>query len=92
MEYQPYHGVALTSAGRRVAGRVLRGRRLWACFLSGRLGYSPGEADTLACSLEHVTPPEAADRLARFLGDPAADPFDRPIPPSVESAAPGRRR
>jgi DtxR family Mn-dependent transcriptional regulator len=92
VEYHPYHGVILTPAGCRVAGRVLRGRRLWACFLSDHLGYSPDEADTLACSLEHVTPPEAADRLARFLGDPAADPNGRPIPPPAEAALPGRRR
>ena len=92
VEYHPYRGVALTPAGRRVAGRVLRGRRLWACFLSGHLGYSPDEADALACSLEHVTPPDAADRLARFLGDPAADPSGRPVPPSVEAARWGRRR
>lgn len=92
VEYHPYRGVALTAAGQREARRVLRGRRLWAAFLAGRLGYSPTEADALACGLEHVTPPEAADRLARFLGDPEADPSDRPIPPSVEAAAPGRRR
>lgn len=92
VEYHPYHGVALAPAGRRVAGRVLRGRRLWVCFLSGELGYSPGEADALACSLEHVTPPEAADRLARHLGNPAADPDGRPIPLSAEAAVRGRRR
>lgn len=82
VEYHPYHGVALTPAGRRTARRVLRGRRLWAAFLAGRLGYSPVEADALACSLEHVTPPEAADRLARFLGDPAVTPWGEPIPAS----------
>ena len=81
VEYHPYHGVALTPAGRRVARRVLRGRRLWASFLAGHLGFSPEEADALACSLEHVTPPEAADRLARFLGDPAADPWAVPSRP-----------
>jgi DtxR family transcriptional regulator, Mn-dependent transcriptional regulator len=92
VEYHPYHGVTLTRAGRRVAERVLRGRRLWAAFLAGHLGYVPAEADALACSLEHVTPPEAADRLAGFLGHPAADPSDRPIPPSAGAAVPGRRR
>jgi DtxR family Mn-dependent transcriptional regulator len=87
VEYHPYHGVTLTAAGRRAAGRVLRGRRLWASFLAGRLGYSPAEADALACSLEHVTPPEAADRLARFLGDPGATPWGEPIPASSQAVA-----
>jgi DtxR family Mn-dependent transcriptional regulator len=87
VEYHPYRGVALTDAGRREAHRVLRGRRLWATFLAGHVGFSPEEADSLACGLEHVTPPEAADRLARFLGDPAATPWGEPIPASSQAAA-----
>jgi DtxR family Mn-dependent transcriptional regulator len=88
MSYHPYRGVALTAPGRAEARRVLRGRRLWATFLAGQLGFSPEEADALACGLEHVTPPDAADRLARFLGDPAATPWGEPIPAS--SPAPSR--
>ena len=90
--YHPYRGVALRAPGRRAAQRVLRGRRLWATFLAERLGFTATEADSLACALEHVTPPEAADRLARFLGNPAVDPSGRPIPPPAEAAVPGRRR
>ena len=86
-EYHPYRGVALTEAGRREAHRVLRGRRLWAAFLAQHVGFSPEEADHLACGLEHVTPPEAADRLARFLGDPAATPWGEPIPAASHAAA-----
>ena len=78
--YEPYRGVELTGDGRRTANRVLRIRRLWSTFLAGHLGLSPNAADDQACHLEHVTTPEAADRLAEFLGDPEADPLGRPIP------------
>ena len=79
--YLPYKGVELTDRGRRIAHRVLRTRRLWATFLATHLGFSPGEADDLACSLEHVTPHAAAERLAAFLGDPQAGPLGHRIPP-----------
>ena len=80
VSYAPYHGVDLTDTGRRVATRVLRGRRLWSVFLTDRLGFSDGEAEAIACELEHVTPGELADRLAGFLDDPRADQAGRPIP------------
>ncbi|MFH1105275.1 MAG: metal-dependent transcriptional regulator [Actinomycetota bacterium] len=78
--YEPYRGVELTDRGRRVADRVLRTRRLWSTFLAGHLGLGPMAADDQACHLEHVTTPDAADRLAEFLGDPQSDPLGRPIP------------
>jgi DtxR family Mn-dependent transcriptional regulator len=78
--YEPYHGVLLTDAGHRIADQVLRTRRLWATFLAEHLGFSPTDADDQACDLEHSTSPEAADRLATFLGNPAAGPLGRRIP------------
>lgn len=88
--YEPYHGVELSEAGHRVADRVLRTRRLWASFLADQLGFSPGEADEQACHLEHVTSAEAADRLATYLGNPAAGPLGRPIPAGVSEPEPRR--
>ena len=85
VEYLPYKGVELTVAGRAVAARVLRTRRLWATFLAQHLDFSAPEADALACHLEHVTPPDAAERLAAFLGDPVAGPLGHPIPPGTPS-------
>jgi DtxR family Mn-dependent transcriptional regulator len=79
-DYRPYRGVELTAAGRRIAERVLRTRRLWAAFLAGHLEYTPVEADALACHLEHVTPPETSDRLAAWLGDPDVGPLGHRIP------------
>lgn len=83
LTYEPYRGVQLSSAGRRIADQVLRTRRLWATFLAEHLGFSPTEADQQACHLEHATSPDAADRLATFLGNPQAGPLGRPIPSST---------
>lgn len=80
VEYVPYKGVELTGAGREIADQVLRRRRLWALFLADQLGLTPDRADAIACDLEHITPPDLADRLADLLGDPVTGPQGRPIP------------
>ena len=81
VSYHPYHGVELRGAGWQIAGRVLRVRRLWATFLVDHLDMTPPEGDALACRMEHVTPPETAERLAVFLGSPVTGPMGRRIPP-----------
>jgi len=81
LEYSPYKGVELTETGGRMARRVLRTRRLWSAFLAEHLGYSTAEADALACSLEHATPPHAAERLAAYLGDPRTGSLGRRVSP-----------
>jgi DtxR family Mn-dependent transcriptional regulator len=91
VEYLPYKGVELTGAGREVADQVLRRRRLWALFLADQLGLSPARADAIACDLEHITPPDLADRLADLLGDPASGPQGRRIPRSGRPAPPPTR-
>ncbi len=80
--YLPYKGVELTGSGREIADQVLRRRRLWALFLADQLGLTPARADAIACDLEHITPPDLADRLADLLGDPVTGPEGRPIPHS----------
>ena len=90
LSYEPYHGVRLTPVGQRIAVQVLRTRRLWATFLAEHLGFAPAEADEQACHLEHATTPDAANRLAVFLGNPVAGPLGRPIPDS--DVAPVARR
>jgi len=90
VEYLPYKGVELTSPGREIADQVLRGRRLWALFLAEQLELSPARADAIACDLEHITPPDLADRLAHLLGDPTRGPEGRPIPNPGKPAPPGR--
>ncbi len=88
LDYLPYKGAVLTDSGERIAGTVLRTRRLWATFLVEHLGFSARDADALACHFEHVTPPEAVARLASYLGDPVSGPLGRPIPRGA--AAPSR--
>lgn len=78
--YEPYKGASLTPLGSSIARRVLRTRRLWARFLADHLGFTPREADAMACDLEHVTTADAAERLAEHLGHPGVDPLGRTIP------------
>ena len=46
-------------------------------------------AAAIAGDLEHITPPDLADRLAHLLGDPTTGPQGRPIP-TPGHPAPGR--
>jgi DtxR family Mn-dependent transcriptional regulator len=80
LRYLPYKGVELTDLGKKIAFRTLRNRRLWEVFLVEHLKVSLEEADTMACTMEHVTPDDIALRLANFLGDPATGPGGQPIP------------
>ncbi len=80
VNYLPYKGVEMRPVGRQLAYRVLRRRRLWEVFLARYLEMSPAAADTLACRLEHFTPPDVAERLDRFLERPSVSPQGLPIP------------
>lgn len=78
--YTPYKGVGLTTAGKNEASRILRHRRLWEVFLAERLGFSPTEADEIACRLEHVAEDDVVERLSSYLGSPLVSPQGKPIP------------
>ena len=80
VHYHPYKGVELTTLGQVVAFRTLRNRRLWEVFLVDQLNVPLEDADAMACDLEHVTPDNIAQRLAKFLDDPAIGPGGQPIP------------
>lgn len=67
VEYQPYKGVTLTKQGEAEAQVVLSRRRLWVVFLVENLGIEPGEADEIACQLEHVTSDRLVNSLKSFL-------------------------
>jgi DtxR family transcriptional regulator, Mn-dependent transcriptional regulator len=86
--YTPYKGVELTETGQLAALRILRHRRLWEVFLVERLFYAPNEASTLACRLEHSLPPEAAERLAAYLGYPTENPLGLAIPEPEDAVLP----
>jgi DtxR family Mn-dependent transcriptional regulator len=85
--YTPYKGVDLTPAGRQAALSILRFRRIWEVFLVERLHFSPAEAETLACRMEHVFPSEGIERLAGLLGNPLQSPQGRLIPAPLAGGA-----
>jgi DtxR family Mn-dependent transcriptional regulator len=88
--YTPYKGVTLTQKGERRALHILRHRRLWEVFLVEDLKMTPGEANELACRLEHILPPEVAERLAGYLGYPTVSPQGKVIPDQTARDIPPR--
>jgi DtxR family transcriptional regulator, Mn-dependent transcriptional regulator len=78
--HEPYKGVALTDAGRRVALEVLRHHRLLELYLAESLGVPWDRVHDEAEVLEHHLSDELEERLAAQLGDPTHDPHGDPIP------------
>jgi len=79
-EYEPYSGVRLTSAGEKLAGRVLRRHRLVELFLVNVMGMSWAEVHEEAELLEHVVSERLIERMDEMLGRPTHDPHGDPIP------------
>jgi DtxR family Mn-dependent transcriptional regulator len=82
VEYEPYAGVALTSAGEKLAALVLRRHRLIELFLVQVMGYSWDEVHEEAEQLEHVVSERLIERIDEMLGRPEVDPHGDPIPNS----------
>src|SRR5688572_24759513 len=82
VEYEPYTGVALTSAGEKLAALVLRRHRLIELFLVRFMGYSWDEVHDEAEQLEHVVSDRLIERIDEMLGRPEVDPHGDPIPNS----------
>ena len=80
VEYEPYAGVALTAAGRKLAALVLRRHRLIELFLVRVMGYAWDEVHDEAELLEHAVTDRLIDRIDEMLGRPEADPHGDPIP------------
>ena len=78
--HEPYHGVSLTDAGRRVALEVMRHHRLLELYLVQSLGVPWDRVHEEAEVLEHVLSEQLEERIARKLGDPTHDPHGDPIP------------
>lgn len=85
--YKPYEGVTLTSAGRRLALRMLRRHRLIETFLAQTLALSWDQVHEEAENMEHAVSDVLIDRIDEYLGHPSLDPHGDPIP-----AADGRMR
>jgi DtxR family Mn-dependent transcriptional regulator len=78
--HEPYRGVELTPAGRRVALEVIRHHRLLELYLAEALGMSWDRVHQEAEVLEHAISPELSELIARKLGNPTHDPHGDPIP------------
>jgi len=82
VHYEPYTGVALTSAGEKLAALVLRRHRLIELFLVRVMGYAWDEVHDEAEQLEHVVSDRLIERIDEMLGRPEVDPHGDPIPNS----------
>jgi DtxR family transcriptional regulator, Mn-dependent transcriptional regulator len=80
VEHEPYRGVRLTPAGRKVALEVIRHHRLIESYLSEALGMPWDRVHDEAEVLEHYISEELEERIATALGDPDFDPHGDPIP------------
>jgi DtxR family Mn-dependent transcriptional regulator len=78
--HEPYHGVVLSAAGRRVALEVLRHHRLLELYLAESLGMPWDRVHAEAEVLEHVISEELEALIAAKLGNPTHDPHGDPIP------------
>jgi DtxR family Mn-dependent transcriptional regulator len=80
VNYEPYAGVSLTRAGRKLAAQVLRRHRLVELFLVKVMGLRWDEVHDEAELLEHVVSDRLIDRMDEMLGRPEVDPHGDPIP------------
>ena len=80
LTHTPYHGVALTPAGGRVALEIIRHHRLLELYLTQALGYTWDTVDEEAERLEHVISEEFEAKIAEALGNPTVDPHGATIP------------
>lgn len=80
LTHEPYKGVDLKKAGRRMALKIVRRHRLWEMFLMKFLGFSWDQVHDEAERLEHVTSDELERKLDEALGFPTVDPHGHPIP------------
>ena len=78
--HERYHGVRLTTLGRRAALRTLRRHRVIEAYLTSALGYSWDRVHDEAERLEHAASDELIDRMAAAIGEPETDPHGAPIP------------
>src|SRR6202049_46286 len=78
--HEPYRGVRLTVAGRRVALEVIRHHRLLESFLADALGMPWDRVHAEAEVLEHVLSEDLEELIAAKLGYPTVDPHGDPIP------------
>lgn len=67
VEYSPYSLVYLTEEGKRIGRDISHRHLVFQEFFENVLQLEPGMADSVACDLEHVVPPEVIRRLGQFV-------------------------
>lgn len=77
---EPYKGVNLTDAGRKLALSVFRRHRLAERLLFDVLGMGWAESHEEACKLEHSMSEVVASSIQKKLDDPKTCPHGNPIP------------
>lgn len=82
VEYEPYVGVRLSAAGKKLAALVLRRHRLIELFLVQVMGMSWAEVHDEAEHLEHAVSDRLIEKMDEMLGRPDRDPHGDPIPDS----------
>ncbi len=78
--HEPYRGVKLTEAGRKLALEVIRHHRLMELYLAEALDVPWDQVHNEAEVWEHVLSEDLEDRIAAQLGHPTTDPHGAPIP------------
>jgi DtxR family Mn-dependent transcriptional regulator len=82
VDYEPYVGVRLSAAGKKLAALVLRRHRLIELFLVEVMGMSWAEVHEEAEALEHAVSDRLIEKMDEMLGRPDRDPHGDPIPDS----------
>ncbi|RME85835.1 MAG: metal-dependent transcriptional regulator [Caldilineae bacterium] len=85
--HEPYRGVALTEAGKKIALETIRHHRLLELYLAEALGIPWDKVHAEAEKLEHVLSDDLEMAIADALGDPLTDPHGAPIP-TIEGELP----
>ncbi|MFQ5631104.1 MAG: metal-dependent transcriptional regulator [bacterium] len=80
LEYSPYRGVRLTTAGQKIALETIRHHRLLELYLQEAMGYTWDKVHEEAEHLEHHISEEFEAKIDEMLGYPAYDPHGAPIP------------
>lgn len=78
--HEPYRGVTLTEAGRKIALEVVRHHRLVELYLHEALGVPWDRVHAEAEKIEHVLSEDLEARMDAALGHPTVDPHGAPIP------------
>lgn len=91
VRHEPYRGVFLTPAGRKIALEIVRHHRLIELYLVEALGMGWDEVHEEAERLEHVISEAFEARISEALKHPRFDPHGDPIPSAdLEYEAGGR--